>query len=376
MNSELTNNSFCSTIGTQTKDKGALTVKQPIYTEAWGKCHIQGIAVDTKKGFAYYSFTTKLVKATLDGEIIGTVDGLLGHLGCIDFCEEDGRVYGSLEYKNDGIGKGILSALGVSTQLEDAFYIAIFDVDKLDRVGMDAEKDGIMTAVYLKEVVEDYKGTGKNRNGEEVPHRLGCSGIDGTGFGPIPGDPDGPQYLFVAYGVYGDLTREDNDHQVLLCFDTANWKQYEQPLSQHSMHKNGPSAPDRKFFVYTGNTTWGVQNLEYDAYQKAFLLAVYPGQKDAYPNYNLFAVDATVPPKKAPLKGLATEGEMLTLKPIGEHHEASNTWGWHFPYGSTGLYAFGNGEYLISENRTCQSGQCAYLFQYVWNGKEPFILKD
>ena len=30
------------------------------------------------------------------------------------------------------------------------------------------------------------------------------------------------------------------------------------------MHKSGFEKPLHKFFVYTGNTTWGVQNLEYD----------------------------------------------------------------------------------------------------------------
>ena len=79
-------------------------MKHPIFTETWGNCHIQGIAVDKKNGYIYYSFTTKLVKATLDGKIVGSVDGLVGHLGCIAFNEKDGCVYGSLEYKNDIIG--------------------------------------------------------------------------------------------------------------------------------------------------------------------------------------------------------------------------------------------------------------------------------
>ena len=37
----------------------------------------------------------------MDGTIIGCVDGLLGHLGCIAYNRNDGRIYGSLEYKND-----------------------------------------------------------------------------------------------------------------------------------------------------------------------------------------------------------------------------------------------------------------------------------
>ena len=66
--------------------------------------HIQGIAVDSKREFIYVSFTTLLVKLDMQGNVIGSVTGLLGHLGCLEFNEEDGRVYGSLEYKNDAIG--------------------------------------------------------------------------------------------------------------------------------------------------------------------------------------------------------------------------------------------------------------------------------
>lgn len=112
----------------------------PIFTGTHGNCHIQGIAVDQKKGYIYYSFTTMLIKSTLKGEIVGSVNGLTGHLGCIDFNEEDGRVYGSLEYKNDVIGRGILRALGKEQEIVDAFYIVMFDVDKIDRMDMDAEK--------------------------------------------------------------------------------------------------------------------------------------------------------------------------------------------------------------------------------------------
>ena len=70
--------------------------------------HCQGIAVDTKKRVIYYSFTTQLVKTDFDGNFLGSVGGLLGHLGCIQFRASDGLVYGSLEYKNDAIGRGIL----------------------------------------------------------------------------------------------------------------------------------------------------------------------------------------------------------------------------------------------------------------------------
>ena len=352
-------------------------MKEPIFTGAWGKCHIQGIAVDQEKGYIYYSFTTKLVKSTLDGKIVGSVDGLMGHLGCIAFNKEDGRVYGSLEYKQDASGRGFLNKLGSTVKLEDAFYIAIFDVGKIDRMDMDAEKDGIMTSVYLKEVVDDYKGTGLDREGNVVAHRHGCSGIDGTTFGPMFGQPaDSKQYLFVCYGVYRDLSRDDNDYQVMLCYDTADWAKYEKPLSQTAMHKSGPEAPTEKFFVFTGNTHYGVQNLEYDPYKQAYFMAVYYGRKEKYPNYHLYAVDATVAPVVQKLQGMEMEGKVLQLLQAGRLHQATGIRGWDFPHGATGLYACGDGRYYICENHVCQSGQCGLIYRYVWSENEAFVLED
>lgn len=345
-------------------------MKQPLYTGAWGNCHIQGIAVDMEKGYIYYSFTTKLIKATLDGEIVGSLDGLVGHLGCIAFNERDGRVYGSLEYKNDSIGRGILRTIASDSQFSDAFYIARFDVDKIDRLHMSAEDSDIMQCIYMKEVAADYAGTSP----DGTPHRYGCSGMDGVTFGPLPGktEADG-MYLYVAYGVYSDVNRSDNDYQILLCFDTADWDRYARPLDQKQMHTCGPDAPRNKFFVYTGNTCYGVQNLEYDRHTHAFFMAVYTGKKKEFPNYALFAVDAAVPPKTDALLGMGETGEVLTLKPMGSQDATTGVYGWRFPHGSTGMYSFGDGRWLISENRMTTEGQCGYIFQYIWDEKHPFI---
>ena len=204
--------------------------------------HIQGIAVDTERRYIYYSYTTMLVKADLQGNVIGSVKGLLGHLGCLDFNDEDGCVYGSLEYKNDAIGKGILRMERSDRRLDDAFYIAVFDVDRITRMDMDAEKDGIMTTVCLPTVLEDYLAEVETAEGRK-PHRFGCSGIDGVSFGPRFGKRGGRYYLTVAYGVYGETDRSDNDYQVLLQYDTRKWRRYETPLSQSSMHTRGPARP-------------------------------------------------------------------------------------------------------------------------------------
>ena len=120
----------------------------------WDSEHIQGIAVDPVKGYIYFSYTMILVKAKLDGTIVCWAGGLFGHLGCIDFNDENGKVYGSLESKHDSRGKGIMKKLGVELANENAFYIAIFDVDKIDRPNMDATKDGVMKAVYVPDVVD------------------------------------------------------------------------------------------------------------------------------------------------------------------------------------------------------------------------------
>ena len=347
-------------------------MREPIFTGKWGACHIQGIAVDEKKGYIYYSFTTKLVKAKLTGEIVGYVDGLLGHLGCIALNPQDGKVYGALEYKSDAIGKGILNALKLDTKLSDAFYIARFDVDKINRPAMSAQEDGIMECIHLSEVVTDYHGKGKNSTGEEVPHRYGCSGIDGTTFAPLPGKaPQDGMYLYVAYGIYEDNSRDDNDHQVILCFDIADWDRYAAPLNQNYMHTQGPEKPLHKFFVYTGNTRYGIQNLEYDSYKNALFMAVYKGKKPQYPNYSLFAVNMTVPAEMKPLKGLEEIGECLRLLPFGL--EDNGIYGWYFPHGSTGLCTMGDGRWYISQNKVLDGEQCGEIYQYRWDDTEAFI---
>ena len=126
-----------------------------IKTGDWKGGHIQGIAVDRERKYIYCSYTTEFIKLDMDGNLIGSVRGFTGHLGCMAYNYEDGRVYASLEYKNDAIGRGILDRLGIQEEIQNAFYVAIFDVDKIDRPDMNAETDDVMTTVWLKEVAED-----------------------------------------------------------------------------------------------------------------------------------------------------------------------------------------------------------------------------
>ena len=73
--------------------------------------HVQGIAVDKNREYMYFSFTTCLLKTDMNGNLIGSVTGLAGHLGCIAYNYENGKVYGSLEFKHDAIGKGVLKTI-------------------------------------------------------------------------------------------------------------------------------------------------------------------------------------------------------------------------------------------------------------------------
>lgn len=332
--------------------------------------HIQGIAVDAEHKYIYYSYTTMLIKTDFEGRIIGSVTGLLGHLGDLDFNAEDGRVYGSLEYKNDAIGRGILNMEKSSRKLDNAFYIAIFDVDRINRVGMDAERDGIMTTVYLPTVLEDYLAKVTTLEGEKE-HRLGCSGIDGVAFGPKFGSTSGKEYLTVAYGVYSDKSRSDNDYQVLLQYDVAGWKKYERPLSQDNMHQMGPKKPSAQYFALTGNTNYGVQNLEYDAYTRSWLMAVYKGSKEQYPNYSLFAVDASAQPVKQPLQGIPyiKKGLVVPLKQAGLQDAKTGIRGWMWGVGSTGMASLGDGYFYFSHNYNSEAGQGSKIRLYRYSGR-------
>jgi hypothetical protein len=251
--------------------------------------HVQGIAIDTEGGFVYYSFTTELIKTDLNGKLIGSVVNLIGHLGCITYDKEKNKLYGSLELKHDGIGMGIVNHTGKKLADEDSFYIVSFDAEEITSTGIDAEKSGIMKAVYLRDVFDDYSSIDKASG---ALHAYGCSGIDGIALGPDFGDTSAPyDKVVVAYGVYRDIDRCDNDYQVLLQYDKSVFEKYGKPLVQAEPHHNGPDSCDNRYYFYTGNTTYGIQNLEYDSFSGNWFIAVYAGTKPSFRNFNMFYID-------------------------------------------------------------------------------------
>ena len=336
----------------------------------WSAGHVQGIAVDLQGGYIYYSFTTLLAKYDFSGQLIGTLVGWTGHLGDLDFNPRDGRVYGSLEYKKD-----------------NAFYIAVIDVSRLDRVGVSAATSDLFRTVYLPEAVKDYtadvNGDGQfdgddgkfsSHVADSPDHRYDCSGIDGVSFGPEFGHTDGPRYLTVAYGIYGNVTRTDNDHQVLLQYDITDWAQYARPLTEAAPHHSGPATVHGKYFVHTGNTTYGVQNLSYDETLQRWFLGVYQGKKPQFPNYLLFAIDARTPPVMAGLVGVPgpggkgwEQGLTLALADDGLRDPATGICGWN-QKADVGSQPIGHGLFYFCVNSGSRGKQTGDLTLHRWTG--------
>ncbi|MCD9088257.1 hypothetical protein [Stenotrophomonas sp. SY1] len=347
---------------------------------SWDAGHVQGIAVDMRGGYIYYSFTNLLARYDFSGKLIGTLVGWTGHLGDLDFNAADGKVYGSLEYKKD-----------------QAFYIAMIDVARIDRVGINAADTDILRTVYLPEVNADYTADvngdgrfdgddGKYRDDVTASpdHRYGCSGIDGVSFGPRFGSNDGSPLLTVAYGIYGNTQRNDNDHQVLLQYDVSQWEQLAQPLSEQAPHHSGPATVDGKYFVRTGNTSYGVQNLAYDSAQQRWFMGVYQGKKAEFPNYRMFAVEAQATPERGDLIGVPgkrrgrwEQGQLLPLADAGLRHEATGIRGWN-QKADVGLQPIGDGLFYLVENSKEDGKQRADLQLMRWSGdaQQPFISVD
>ncbi len=304
--------------------------------------HVQGIATDGE--FMYFSFTTFLLKTDMKGNPVGSVNGLLGHLGCIAY--DSGYIYGSLEYKNDSIGRGILKNLNTAAEISDAFYIACFDISKINKMNMDAERDGVLRVVRLKDVCEDYKENG---------HRFGCSGIDGI---TCCGYTANERSLFVAYGIYGDTQRDDNDNQILLRLPIDKVQKSLSPLCQNTVKDIAGIIADEKIFILTGNTTFGIQNLEYDPYLNKMIAAVYRGKKPQFNNYSMFLIDLE---------------KEHTVTGRERRYGSECAKGLDFEYGATGIIALGNGYYYFSQDGKNERGYFTNVQMYRYDKNLGFI---
>ncbi len=335
---------------------GAQTLPAKFEVRIKAKDHVQGMAIDTAARCFYLSFTTSLVKTDYEGNVLASIDSIFGHLGAMTFDAASRKLYASLECKDDVIGQGIAKHLGkeaVSQELS-RFYIMVFDVDG-GQARPGAGNPVIAGQWEVSEAINDYKT------------RYGCSGIDGVTIAPQIGKKKGKPRLYVAYGVYGDISRRDNDHQILLEY-------------KMDAFKPGVTAPkaSAKYFIFTGNTTWGVQNLCYDPKTECIFMASYAGKKPEFPNFSLFAVPVAQKPVKKVLRGLEDDGEHLSLAlwQQGLLGSVKGIRGWRFSDATTGVCTLGDGTWFVSTPTKLRGKmQTATVRQIHWKGgpqENPF----
>lgn len=332
----------------------------------WDVKHCQGIAIDETNEYIYYSYTTLLVKCDFDGNIIGTVSGISGHLGDIAYNESDKKLY-----------------CGYYSAQRKGFYAVIFDTEKITETDMKPTKDLVRT-VFIKEAFDDYSSsvTFETENGSITKkHRYGCSGIDGVTFGPsFQNSKSSKELLTVAYGIYSETDRTDNDYQVLLQYDVSNWwDTYSKPYSSTQFHKSGPQNPDGKYFVYTGNTKYGVQTMEYFDELNLWILNCYKGEKESFQNFRLFAIDGDVLPQKTVLKGQSSEDKqyVLSLYQDGKYDTQNDIYGWNSSYGVQGIAYMHDGLfYIVRPYKSWTGTKTAICYLNVWYPKneDPFEL--
>ena len=220
-----------------------------------GPFHVQGIAVDLERGYIYFSFTTKLLK--MDFLLASDRQrGLDGPSGLPD--DESSRrprlrlagIQGRCDRQGHPPDARRRAVPRKTRKDRTGFYVAIFDVDRITRPDMDAEKDRVMTTVYIKEAVDDYFATAEN-GGRTVEHRFGCSGIDGVTFAPRFGAKEGGDYLYAHFMA---LTATPARLTITRCRSptTRRTGSVSSSRSRREVCMLLPAVRDHKHFVRTG----------------------------------------------------------------------------------------------------------------------------
>lgn len=311
-----TDSPLLSPASTSLSEKVLKNCKYSLDLGAWstavqdgGAGHLQGICCDDDGKYMYASFTNMLVKVDMEtGEIVGSVVGMAAgsitsgaHIG--DICYYQGKIYGALEYK-----------------AAERWYICVFDCEKINALNMSYTTEGVMYALYVPQVGDNFKNelnAGEhNNNPDSMGHRYGSGGIDGITFGTIPGkgydaDHDGQvdagtstgdkKYLIVNHGPYGNARRYDNENIVLLVFDPDditenNLQPFNETMLNADYAENQKLYYKHKMFCYVGNHTYGVQQVEYDEGTGDLYLETYgrPAGSE-FPQYSRFVVDGSIP---------------------------------------------------------------------------------
>lgn len=184
--------------------------------------HLQGFSGGN--GFMYWSFTDSLVKTTMNGTMKCQVQIHGGHLGDIDY--HNGKIYGSY-LKN--------SLPGHAWEDWTGFKIYVFDADDLHTENI----INLDICDYYKSITCTPEDT------------RGFQGIDGVAIAPDP--KSGEDRLFVACALY---TGEKYNNQIILQFTLDG-------------------VYETEYHIPTGNTVYGIQNLDYNAENKEFWFTTY-----------------------------------------------------------------------------------------------------
>jgi hypothetical protein len=168
---------------------------------------------------------------------------------------------------------------------------------------------------------------------------------------------------------------------VLLQYNVSDWSRYASPLVETAPHHLGPATLAGKYFVRTGNTRFGVQNLAYDEVLRRWFMGVYQGDKPSFPNYLLFAVDAATQPRSADLVGVTgahgsrwTQGKLIALSPDGLQDHSTGIRGW-MQKADVGFQPVDRGLYYFVTNSGSKHRQTATIQLMRWSNSadHPFL---
>ncbi len=199
--------------------------------------HMQGFS--SGNGYMYWSFTDTLVKTTLEGIVKCQVYVGGGHLGDCDY--HDGKIYASF-MKNALPGHEWADWSGYKLYIFDAEDLRLLNSINLD------------ICDYYKSITCTPEDT------------RGFQGIDGVAIAPDP--VSGEDKVFIACALF---TGEKYSNQIILQFDLDG--KYE-----------------TEYHIPTGNTVFGIQNLDYDAENKEFWFTTYGGSQPYQPKEVLYCI--------------------------------------------------------------------------------------
>ncbi len=199
--------------------------------------HVQGFT--SGNGYMYWSFTDTLVKTTMDGIVRRQTEVFGGHLGDCDY--HDGKIY--VSYTGNCLP-------GHEWGDWTAFKIYVFDADDLSLIEM-LDLDICYGYKKIACSPEDTRG---------------FRGIDGVAIAPDP--KTGEDKMFVACTLCVD---EKFSNQIILQFTLDG-------------------VYETEHYIPTGNTVFGIQNLDYDAENKEFWFTTYNAEPPHQDRATLYCI--------------------------------------------------------------------------------------